>query len=291
MVGLGLMMHFYSLIYFGVGSQERRLKNRRYEALKKLVETTDYFSEEEMQRRNPILYEQLIGKFHTEEEREAFLQQSWKSASGSGTTAMPLTDMFLAHLERNSDGSSCRRVAQEAQLEEENEADAEYDSDDDDYDMDSVQEGHLKSKGDKSPKRNISMEGPREEIEDDEKELLKEEFFTTMYRSFLNGKDEDFDYSTVDDNPDYDCGENLDNDEEEKYFDEEEPCQVSEPSSDQDDLFRPPVRSNEIESKIEKLSVTNENSHKDETSSEIAMSEDEDELDAYMKEIEKQLHK
>lgn len=268
------------------------MKNRRYEALKKLVETTDYFSEEEMQRRNPLLFDQLIGKYHTEEERQAFLQQSWKSTSGSGTTAMPLTDMFLAHLNRTSEGISCRRMAQESQQEEEDAADAEYDSEEeDDYDM-SPKPGSSKSSS--SPMRKqptVNDESQREEIEDEEKELLKEEFFTTMYRNFLNGKDEDFDYSTVDDNPEYDCGENLDNDEEEKYFDDEEPCEVSEPSSDQDELFKPPVRSSEIESKIEKLSV-NQTVHSQDTTTNVeisSMSEDEDELDAYMREIEKQL--
>ncbi|ODN01647.1 Coiled-coil domain-containing protein 97 [Orchesella cincta] len=280
------------------GADEKTLKNRRYEALKRLVETTDYFSEEEMQRRNPILYDQLIGKYHTEEERHAFLQQSWKSTSGSGTTSMPLTDLFLAHMERTEDGISCRRRDQEFQQEEEDEADAEYDSDDEDYDMENEQPGPSKRSG-KSSKRqptvNDDDEG-REEIEEEEKDLLKEEFFTTMYRNFLNGKDEDFDYSTVDGNPEYDCGENLENDEEEKYFDDEEPCEVSEPNSDLDDLFRPPVRSGEIESKIQQLSVENEPTpNREESVSSTQptvtamLEDDEDELDAYMKEIEKQL--
>ncbi|CAL8074604.1 unnamed protein product [Orchesella dallaii] len=279
------------------GADEKRLKNRRYEALKRLVETTDYFSEEEMQRRNPILYDQLIGRYHTQEERAAFLQQSWKSTSGSGTTSMPLTDLFLAHMERTEDGISCRRKDQEFQQEEEDQADAEYESDDD-YDMENEQPGTSKNSG-KSPRRppTVNDEEVREEIEDDEKDLLKEEFFTTMYRNFLNGKDDDFDYSTVDENTEYDCGENLENDEEEKYFDDEEPCEVSEPSSDLDDLFRPPVRSSEIESKIQQLSVENHNlkesiSTQPTTSNDSVMLEsDEDELDAYMKEIEKQLQR
>lgn len=262
-----------------------------------MVETSDYFSEEEMQRRNPILFDQLIGRYHTDEEREAFLQQSWKSSSGSGTTSMPLTDLFLAHLERTSEGESCRRMAQESQQDQEDEADAEYDSIDSDYDMESPRPSTSKNSK-KSPRRpTVNDDQPREEIDDEEKELLKEEFFTTMYRNFLNGKDEDFDYSTVDDNPDYDCGENLENDAEDKYFDDEEPCSVSDPCSDQDELFRPPVRSSEIESKIGSLSVdngvcdsgTNSGATVATTQDMTVGDDDEDELDVYMRELQKQL--
>ncbi|KAG7154621.1 Coiled-coil domain-containing protein 97-like 1 [Homarus americanus] len=44
--------------------------NRRYSALQKLRRSGDYFSEKEMERRNPLLYDQLIGKHQTSEERE-----------------------------------------------------------------------------------------------------------------------------------------------------------------------------------------------------------------------------
>lgn len=47
-----------------------KVRNRRFEALKKLVSEGSYFSEYEMKKRNPLLYEQLIGKFLTEEEEK-----------------------------------------------------------------------------------------------------------------------------------------------------------------------------------------------------------------------------
>nr|CAD7433480.1 unnamed protein product [Timema monikensis] len=56
-----------------------------------------------------------------------------------------------------------------------------------------------------------------------ERELLRDEFVTSMYQSFLDGKDVDFDYSTVDENPAFDCLNVEDQDEEEKYFDSETP--------------------------------------------------------------------
>lgn len=60
----------------------------------------------------------------------------------------------------------------------------------------------------------------------DERELLRNEFTTLMYQSFLNGQDEDFDYSSVDYNDAYDNINILNYDEEEKYFDSEEPEDV-----------------------------------------------------------------
>lgn len=264
-------------------------KNRRYAALQKLVDTTDYFTEEEMQRRNPILYDQLIGKFQTKEEKQAFLKRSYDAAASSKT---PLTDLLMAHMNRNEQGESYRRLDQEKQQAEEEEAEAEYQRIDDDDDQDDEMEI-----GGPSSRRNNAdgNDEEGEEIEDEEKELFKEEFYTTMYQHFLDGKDIDFDYSTVDNNEEYDVGENLELDAEEKYFDGEEPFEAMGETQDNneisDDLFNPPVRCKDIESKIKSLSVdthskplisvtTNHNNDED---------EGEDELDVYMKSIEKEL--
>lgn len=46
------------------------IKNRRFEALKKMVEEGSYFTETEMRNRNPLLYEELVGKYLTPEERK-----------------------------------------------------------------------------------------------------------------------------------------------------------------------------------------------------------------------------
>ncbi|KAL3253098.1 hypothetical protein MRX96_054670 [Rhipicephalus microplus] len=69
-----------------------------------------------------------------------------------------------------------------------------------------------------------------EECEDDaphvsatEKRLLRNEFMNTMYESFLSGKDKDYDYESVDNNADFDSLQTRQHDEEEKYFDAEEP--------------------------------------------------------------------
>lgn len=259
------------LFCFGVDAKIR-FKNRRYAALQKLVDTSDYFTEEEMQRRNPILFDQLIGKFQTKEEKELFMKRSYDTAASSKT---PLTDLLMAHLNRNEQGESFRRLDQEKQTADEEEADAEYfEADDEDEEMDEP-----RSRRDIARDENDECE----EIEEEEKELYKEEFYTTMYQNFLDGKDVDFDYSGVDNNEEYDIGENLELDEEEKYFDGEDPCEVHSESSCDDVLFKPPARFSDIESKIKDLTVEADRAEPG--------SNDEDELDAYMKIIESQLQK
>lgn len=45
------------------------VRNRRYECLQRLMKDSDYFSEENMRKRSPLLYEQYIGQYLTEEEK------------------------------------------------------------------------------------------------------------------------------------------------------------------------------------------------------------------------------
>ena len=47
------------------------VRNRRYEAIKKLEKEGKYFSDKEMKARDPLMFEQLIGQYQTAEEREA----------------------------------------------------------------------------------------------------------------------------------------------------------------------------------------------------------------------------
>lgn len=52
------------------------VKNRRFEAMKKLEDEGEYFSEEEMKYRDPYLYEQLIGQYITDEEAQKKIDKS-----------------------------------------------------------------------------------------------------------------------------------------------------------------------------------------------------------------------
>ncbi|XP_023213136.1 coiled-coil domain-containing protein 97-like [Centruroides sculpturatus] len=167
-----------------------KVKNRRYEALQRLIKQGTYFSESEMRKRNPVLYEQMVGRFLTDEERK----QTEKFDEN-----IKFSTLLLEHLDR-SDGCSVRRQEQEfecAQWEEESESDDELDCEE-------------KSK-----------------INEEDKQFFRNEFVSVMYERFLSGKDKDFDYNNVDDNADYDDITICDMDEEEKYFDSEEPEQLN----------------------------------------------------------------
>ena len=47
---------------------KRKVRNRRYECMKKLKSDTDYFGDREMRKRCPLLFEQYVGQFMTDEE-------------------------------------------------------------------------------------------------------------------------------------------------------------------------------------------------------------------------------
>uniref|UniRef100_A0A131XHE4 Putative vacuolar protein n=1 Tax=Hyalomma excavatum TaxID=257692 RepID=A0A131XHE4_9ACAR len=163
-------------------------KNRRYEALERLKTAGEYFSDKEMRRRNPLLFEQMIGRYMTEKEKQDLDKMDFSTLTFSG--------LLMEHIDRN-ELSSLRRQQQDLEEAtfEENDSDSE-----------------------------------EEELEDDappvsatEKRLLRNEFMNTMYESFLSGKDRDYDYESVDNNADFDSLQTRQHDEEEKYFDAEEP--------------------------------------------------------------------
>lgn len=68
---------------------KQKIRNRRFEAMKKLMTDTDYFGDEEMKSRNPLLYEQLIGQYLTKEEIN---QQAEKCSP-------QLSEVFMQHLQ------------------------------------------------------------------------------------------------------------------------------------------------------------------------------------------------
>ena len=65
--------HIYEIDFYckqveklkSVSYHRNRVKNRRYEAMKKLTLEGEYFSEEEMKFREPFLYDQMIGELGT----------------------------------------------------------------------------------------------------------------------------------------------------------------------------------------------------------------------------------
>lgn len=57
---------------FTMNLLQATVRNRRLEALKRLSEKGAYFSDKEMKRRNPLLFEELVGQFLTNDQKFEF---------------------------------------------------------------------------------------------------------------------------------------------------------------------------------------------------------------------------
>ena len=160
------------------------VKNRRYQAMNELIAKGEYFSMNEMQSRNPLLFKHLVEKHMNEEERRVL-------ESEKGTCE--LSTVLMAHMDRDQ-YSSVRRREQEAEQKAWEEGASEEEEEDED----------------------------KAEMVEQEKTLLQQEFVSTMHRSFLEGRDKDFDYSSVDDDSRYDNIQLQERDEQDRYFDTDE---------------------------------------------------------------------
>ena len=142
-----------------------------------------------MKARNPLLYDQLIGKFLTKEEKE--------DAARPDMTNCSLTNIILEHMDLNKERDDHKRMKAD---EEEEEFDT--DDDDDDEDTNSAEDNEQIAK----------QEGGRE--------FLRQQFVKSSYQSFLEGKDAAFDYSKVDNDDSLDDLDMEQRDAEERYFED-----------------------------------------------------------------------
>ncbi|GIY05449.1 DUF2052 domain-containing protein [Caerostris extrusa] len=153
-----------------------------------MVKEGSYFSDREMKRRNPFHYHQFIFRHLTEDERIAAYKDQNKDDRFSA--------FLIGQFERNVENSLFEKQKEEdeAIIEEE---------DDDSEDETELQEESLP-----------------QSVTPIEKTRLRNEFTNLMYESFLLGKDLEFDYSSVDNNAEYDPPE-ADLDAEDKYFEDD----------------------------------------------------------------------
>ena len=192
-------------------SRENVVKNRRFEYLKELMDSSSYFSEEEMRNRNPLLYEHYIGQYLSEEERQLL--------DNNITSDMTLSGMILKKMEldRRSELLSRQQEVEAGQIVESDSSDSSESEDNED---------------EREMEENLGMKLSADPIAAcREKEMLKEEFLKAMQLRFLNGEERDFDYSKVDSNEKYDSIDARQRDEEDDYFDTEEPSQCEESHS------------------------------------------------------------
>lgn len=199
-------------------TKQNVVKNRRYQALQELVEQGEYFSEEEMKWRDPLLFDQMIGQYIGESEKEE------KEEAEIDRTDLRFSTILLKHMDLQASKQyyDALKEREEEQLEE---------SDDD-----SSEEEELDD----------SLQQKEEEVLDFDKAMeiernqMRGEFIRIMQERFLAGDDKNFDYSKVDSNTDYDSLDILGHDAEEKYFDQEEeeelPSDCGVPGASGDDL-------------------------------------------------------
>ncbi|XP_029109876.1 coiled-coil domain-containing protein 97 isoform X1 [Scleropages formosus] len=177
-------------------TSKTRVKNQRYAALRALQQEGQYFSEEQMRLREPLLYEQYIGQYLSEEELVKRSEELLQGGTGG------LADLLInSYQERLLQNRLLEQQEREDAAQEETEDEEEEEEDDDEA---------------RGP------EGPEWEPSAEEKALLRDEFVSQMHRRFLEGKDKDFNYSEVDENPDYDNLDIVSRDAEERYFDEDD---------------------------------------------------------------------
>ncbi|XP_048848104.1 coiled-coil domain-containing protein 97 [Brienomyrus brachyistius] len=166
------------------------VKNHRYAALRALQQEGKYFSEEQMRVREPLLYEQYIGQYLNEDELAE--RSQGLLAEGAGGLADLLINSYQEQL-----------LQRRLQWQQDKEEGAQEEDDEDDDET-------------------CEAGGSEWEPTPEEKARLREEFVSQMHERFLEGKDEDFNYSEVDENPDYDNLDIVSRDAEERYFDDEE---------------------------------------------------------------------
>lgn len=86
------------IIKFHIGEIRKRLngknhqtavKNRRYEAMKRLMAGGEYFGDDEMKQRDPLLYEEMVGQYLTEKEIDDQVDKS----------DLSLSNVLLKHLQ------------------------------------------------------------------------------------------------------------------------------------------------------------------------------------------------
>lgn len=227
------------------------VRNRRYAALVKLIKDKKYFDEGEMRSRDPLLYEQLIGQYQSADAKRANRRPDPKTDT--------LVDVLLQGIDHdfNKEIENRQRAEEEDMLQNDEESQQTTveimpgDSDDS-SDSNHQQWGNFDEPEPSTSIKPKAKKRPAKLITAGERDLLTEEFLGVMYSNFLSGKDTDFDYTTVDDNEEFDDIVETNQDCEDKYFED-----ISEDSPAQQ--------------------ITNDNDAS------------EDELDVYMKHLEKNL--
>ena len=168
--------------------------------LKMIEEKNSYFSEDEMIKRDPALFEEIVGQFLTSAEKIARRGFDYRSST--------LVEILMESIDQQNEA---KVVENSETLDDENSRHDESDENEEQWgNFDEDRKTHKRKR-----KTNFISKG--------EQEVLREEWIGIMYNNFISGKDQEFfDYSSVDQNEIYDESSEKDQDSEEKYFNEDD---------------------------------------------------------------------
>ncbi|KAI9317076.1 coiled-coil domain-containing protein-domain-containing protein [Dichotomocladium elegans] len=193
----------------------RTIRNRRYQYLKRHLRETAYFTDESMQKHDPVLYEQYIGRYQSEEEKNMPFGND-----------VSLVQRVLKNIDQHyaQEQVKKQKIIEEEQFEEEEDSD---DEDDDSNSDDRRPDTENVAMSDDQIADLLPNQRDQEGVKDENEEALREsrrlELIRLLEERFLAGKDSDFDYSKIDTNETYDDLDQQDRDAQDSYFDEESP--------------------------------------------------------------------
>ncbi|CAF3361603.1 unnamed protein product [Rotaria socialis] len=214
--------------------------NRRYTYMQQLIARGSYFSDEAMKERSPLLYEQMIEKYNDKETTPLIA----RTANG------PLADFYMEHLESIN---YQERLEKEFEKEERLRHGGHIESDDDDEsdDNDGEEENaknYTNTERDLYRQEFLAIQKGKDDyilaifintsifnytivhllyIRLTRRSLIQylnsNVFYYINSKKFLNGEDSNIDYTSIDNNENLDDIKIREHDEEEKYFDDEDP--------------------------------------------------------------------
>ncbi|KAJ3044256.1 hypothetical protein HK097_001544 [Rhizophlyctis rosea] len=201
-----------------------RIRNRRRAYLQQ-NRGSEYFSDEAYEAREPELYEEYVGQHIPQSERVAPFRDD-----------MGLVDRILYNMDRQrhiDDLEAARRDAEEGYQEfetDDEEEEEKLESGKADESIPTTNGSAMDVDGADQfggPTASGTDGGNNEDTPDalsvEERDELKAEFRSLMENRFVEGKEKDFDYTTVDNNPVYDASDQANSDIADAYFDSEDP--------------------------------------------------------------------
>ncbi|XP_053663172.1 coiled-coil domain-containing protein 97 [Anopheles marshallii] len=224
------------------GGRAIEVRNRRYVALQQMSNDGTYFTETEMMQRAPLLYEQLVGQFMTEQEKQ------------ERDARMPMPQTVVGVLLKQIDKERAEKTLQEQKTEEreQQQQQQQYQSEVDDSreqldqsrpnspiclssqwgNFDEEEQLRVAELRQARYTRALHKSNPAHLITAGERELLLDEFIGIMHARFIAGEEEDFDYTQVDNSDEYDDLVKMNQDAEEKYFDKEDETESNDEEQD-----------------------------------------------------------